>query len=605
MNICPKELPRSERTATRRLCGALMLLSAAALLAAAWACQGPADPPVRELAAEYIRAWQEYYPSAALAEGDATAAARFEDFSPQRLAAWIAVNRELRQALDRHGPPATLDDRIDARLLHRQARLEEERWAGHQAHRRSPGLYGMFIGNAFTHLLVRDNLPPAEKAPAVLARLSGIRRLCGQARDNLADGRPADTAGAIGGLEAAAGFLDGEFAAAAAGWFEEGQRPAFQQSVSETATSVRELAGFLRDELQPRLTLPDAYGREAYARNMRLVLDMDLTPAELLALAEGEIRTVRDEMAALAETWWRTTYPAEPLPDAFDARLARALADMEAHRETNQQDFLRLFQDLIGRAERFVRDKELATLPAERTLYTALSPAHFAGAAVGGVYSAGPFDPEADTLFYLPTIPDDAPAEAREGFYRSFNNHFNTMIITHEICPGHYLQLKLAARGDHPVRALFCPAVFSEGWATFCEEMTLDAGWDNDHPLTRLAHLRKRLENAVRAYTSVQVHCHGWDRDRVTRFAVEEGLLPPQFATNLWSRVLHSPLQLPSYFLGYRHFSDICRSEQERLGPRFNRRSFNDAILQSGGLPLDLLPDLLARDNTGSQGAGR
>jgi hypothetical protein len=37
---------------------------------------------------------------------------------------------------------------------------------------------------------------------------------------------------------------------------------------------------------------------------------------------------------------------------------------------------------------------------------------------------------------------------ARDGFYRSFNTAFNTMIISHEIYLGHYLQLKAAA--GHP-----------------------------------------------------------------------------------------------------------------------------------------------------------
>ena len=42
------------------------------------------------------------------------------------------------------------------------------------------------------------------------------------------------------------------------------------------------------------------------------------------------------------------------------------------------------------------------------------------------------------------------------------------------------------------------------------------SGWEKDNPLTFLAHLRKRLENANRAYTSVMVHCNGWDRDQVS-----------------------------------------------------------------------------------------
>ena len=123
------------------------------------------------------------------------------------------------------------------------------------------------------------------------------------------------------------------------------------------------------------------------------------------------------------------------------------------------------------------------------------------------------------------------------------------------------------------------------------------------HPLDReqikliagiqLGHLRKRLENAVRAYISVQVHCRGWDLDRVHSFAVERGVLPPQFADNLWHRALLTPIQLPSYFVGFRIFDAAWHNERDRLGTEFNAKAFNDAVLASGGVPMDLLDEVL------------
>ena len=266
---------------------------------------------------------------------------------------------------------------------------------------------------------------------------------------------------------------------------------------------------------------------------------------------------------------------------------------MEDHRASNQAEFLQEFLDLIDRSRLFLEEKDLIDLPEHETLFTALSPSHFAGAAVGGVYSAGPFDPEAETLFYLPSVPDSAPVSAKDGFYRSFNTHFNTMIITHEIYPGHYLQLKVAASHPSRVRPLFAGDDFTEGWASFVEQMTLDAGFDDDQPLTRMAHLSKRLENAVRAYVSVQVHCRGWSADELGVFAVETGLLPPQFAENLWHRALLSPIQLPSYFIGFRVFDDALRGERERLGERFSIKAFNNAVVDSGGIPMDTVGEYL------------
>jgi uncharacterized protein (DUF885 family) len=167
------------------------------------------------------------------------------------------------------------------------------------------------------------------------------------------------------------------------------------------------------------------------------------------------------------------------------------------------------------------------------------------------------------------------------------------MIITHEIYPGHYLQLKVAASHPSRIRALFAGNDFTEGWASFCEQMTLDAGFEGDPPLTRMAHLRKRLENAVRAYVSVQVHCRGWSRNQLHTFAVETGLLPPQFADNLWHRAVLTPIQLPSYFLGFRVFDEAFRREQARLGDEFSLKDFNNAVINSGGIPMELLEDYL------------
>ena len=134
----------------------------------------------------------------------------------------------------------------------------------------------------------------------------------------------------------------------------------------------------------------------------------------------------------------------------------------------------------------------------------------------------------------------------------------------------------------------------TSGWATLCERLALEAGWDDQDPLTWLAHLRKRLENATRAYVSVQVHCQGWDQQRLEEFAVREGLLAPQFAVNLWHRVIASPLQLTSYFLGNRAFVALYEAERTRQGETFRLRDFSDRILEAGSIPLGELHALFA-----------
>ncbi len=563
------------------LSGLVLLISAG--------CQ-PSPDTIQAVADGYIDAWASFYPSHALSAGQADAAFRFEDFSQRRIDEWLDFNRQALERLQNLGIAESLDDRIDTRLLEQQIRREEFKWGEVQIHRTDPLLYSNLINHSLTPVLVRQNLSDQQKIDAVIQRMQGLQRLCDTARGNLVDGRPASTEAAAHHIRSTAAFLEQSLASALGCSPENPHHEILVESCIQTANSLNDLAQWLENELS--ISSNDAYGEQRYARELALAYGADMRPEMLEQLALTEIQTVRGLMEQLARSYWEGART-EPVPADFEQLMLPVLAEMELNRAQDQEEFLQVFLDLIDRSEQFLREKDLVDLPEHRTLFTDLSPAHFAGAAVGGVYSAGPFDPEAETLFYLPTVPDSAPEEARDNFYRSFNNHFNSTIITHEIYPGHYLQLKYAAYQKRRVRALFAGDDFAEGWASFCEQMTLDEGWDDDQALTRLAHLRKRLENAVRAFVSVQVHCRGWGRDELQEFAVETGLLPPQFAENLWHRALYTPIQLPSYFIGFRQFNDVYDGERARLDERFSLKELNNRVVQSGGIPLDMLEEYL------------
>jgi uncharacterized protein (DUF885 family) len=540
----------------------------------------------------YVKQWKRFYPSRAFSAGDLESAFVFEDVTPEKIAAWADFNRKTGEDLQSLTGKIELDDRIDRDLLERQILAELERWEQDRAFESSPMFYAGQVSQALTHILARDELTPAQKRKAVLIHLSGIEALCAQGKNYLRDGRPHNTLRCLSVLASSAEFFEANLIEISREWPNEGGLESFPEACRRTAASVRSLVAHIRDNVIPDMTLSDSLGEDDYARKLKIYTGTDMNPDELEEIALQEVKEVQALMQAAAKEYWQERYSDEKVPAAFNELMQRVLSDMEANREKDQAGFLEKFVSLIDRAEEFIREKNIATLPPERTLKTALSPPHFAGASVGGVYAAGPFNPSAQTLFYLPSVPDDAPEEVKEGFYRSFNNHFNTMIITHEIYPGHYMQLKLAAANPHIVRSLFADPLYAEGWATLCEVIALDAGWNGYDKLDRLAHLRKRLENATRAYTSVQTHCRGWTKQQVHDFAVEEGLLAPQFATNLWDRIMASPLQLTSYFLGFKMFTEVLKDQKEHLGENFSLQVFCDAVLKAGAVPIDYFPAL-------------
>jgi len=147
----------------------------------------------------------------------------------------------------------------------------------------------------------------------------------------------------------------------------------------------------------------------------------------------------------------------------------------------------------------------------------------------------------------------------------------------------------------HPVRILFLYDPFTEGWATLCEKVALDEGYAEGQWLVQLAQLRKRLENANRAYMSVQAHCNGWSEEDVYRFSIESSLLAPQFAKSLWGRLMDSPMQMITYMIGYLELSRIYEAEKARLGDDFRTKDFMDTLIRTGPVPTSEFPAILER----------
>jgi len=548
----------------------------------------------QELIDTYMDHWKDFYPSSAFSEGQKSAAWRFEDFSIQRISDWLLFNQQAEKTLLSIPGSAPLNERVDTQVLLRQVRLELELWEQDDPLTRQPQWYTGKISEALTYVLVSERLTPAEIFKAVSTRLEGVSALCQLGIENIQNGNPARIRDALKSLQRTIGFYENELLEQSAAWTEKDEREGFREAVAKTTQQMHDLASHINDKVLPVASVPDKFGPEVYMRKLAIFSDNNVNPETLPVIALQEIDRVRELMLKLAAEWWDEEYQGVDKPSG-QVLLDAALEAMEEDREDNRQDFLRVFREATEESINFVIRHDLATVPANRDIIIDLLPSHSPFARIGGVFPPGPFDPDAKTLLYLPSIPDDVPEEEKDGFYRSFNNHFNRMIIAHELWPGHDMQFKVGLLHASKVRGLFSNPYYSEGWASFVEVLMLEAGWGDGNKLTRLAHLRKRLENATRAYISVMVHTQGWSKERVIEFASKRGLLPAQFAENLWDRVsgLYMSLQLTSYFVGYHGFDALWQEEQQRLGEDFVPREFVDSLLATGSVPMSALREII------------
>lgn len=535
----------------------------------------------------YLERYFDMYPSRATAAGRHDLDRRLENLSPERRRAWLNFNRGAVDGFRRllAAPSTSFEDRLDAELLLRQAELEVFEYRTQARPERDPLFWTGIVSDAPVFLLVREDLPMTERLSRAAARASQLPRLTAQAREALS-GDPSRIAPEICAIAApilrsSAIFYRDGFSRAA-----EGQSAELRKEVGEAgetaAAALDGLAAFL-DGLQPKAKGYPRLGAD-YAARFRLVTGVDEPVDRVLSGAMAALATRRAETAAYGRSVWKELMPGME-PPADDRELLRRLFDrVSADRASSMDELMADYRKLVTDAFDFVRRKGIMTLPDPPSLRTDRSPAFFVGQAVGGVYPPGPYAPEEQTLFYLPTIPDSATPEEKAAFFRDFNHHFNVMITPHEMVPGHYVQLKWAARHPRKVRALFPDGVYVEGWGTFSERLLLDQGWGG--PLARLAHLKKQLENIARTVVDIRVNTQDMSRAQVLRFVKEEAIQDEQFAANMWVRAITSSPQLTFYYLGDREVQGFYDEVRAARGAAFDLKTFLDGMMEMGPVPV-------------------
>jgi Bacterial protein of unknown function (DUF885) len=532
----------------------------------------------------YLDAYFGMFPTRATQAGNHAFDARLEDFSPEQFQRWVDFNLAERGRLTKllNVRDLPFDDRLDAEVLLAQVERELHEQMVLRRPQRDPLYWSEVIANAAVFLLVRDDLPLAERQQRVRERarlLPSFARQCGDtfARAKTNEVAPELCKLAVGQLRATATFYREGFAQAV------GDSPESREESGKAAKAISELADDL-EKLSQRATGSPRLGRE-YATTFRLGTGITEPVAGVLKRATADLAAKKTEAAAFGRNVWRELMKDEEPPES-DAALLRRLFDRVADdRDTDVETYAARWKTDVVEIEKFVREKGIMTLPDPLTLVVDWAPPYFVGQSVGGVYSAGPYTPEAKTILFLPVPQANATAEQSEAFFRDFNRGFSRMIVPHELIPGHYVQLKFAAHHPRKVRAVFPDPIYIEGWGTFCERLLLDHGWGGALP--RLAHLKKQLENIARTIVDIRVHTENLSREEMVRFVKGEALQGEQLASNMWTRTLTSSPQITTYYLGYSRVTEVYDAARAAKGEGFELRRFMDGMMELGPVRLE------------------
>lgn len=161
----------------------------------------------------------------------------------------------------------------------------------------------------------------------------------------------------------------------------------------------------------------------------------------------------------------------------------------------------------------------------------------------------------------------------------------------HESVPGHHLQLTLAleAEGTSLLHKTLPMNAFVEGWALYAEQLADEIGMYRDLPLGRLGMLQSFLYRAVRIVVDTGMHWKGWSREKAADYMADTVGLARGAVESEIDRYCVWPAQACGYKIGHLEFVRLRAEAQAKLGARFDLRSFHDAVLKGGAMPLEVL----------------
>jgi uncharacterized protein (DUF885 family) len=158
----------------------------------------------------------------------------------------------------------------------------------------------------------------------------------------------------------------------------------------------------------------------------------------------------------------------------------------------------------------------------------------------------------------------------------------------HEAIPGHIWQGEYTHQMPL-IRQMLAFNAYSEGWALYAEQLADELGAYEDDPVGQLGYLQSLAFRACRLVVDTGLHAKRWTREQAVHFFVDvNGSNPLEVASEV-DRYCSWPGQACGYKVGH---SEINRQRQRAttaLGPKYDLKAFDDAVVLGGNVPLDVL----------------
>ena len=437
---------------------------------------------------------------------------------------------------------------------------------------RNPQIYAEVLGTSLAAQALFTYAPEADRARRVVSKLRQVPRLVQAARDNLKDAPGIFVKVGLETWRGALKFIESDLPRAFSALDDLHILGDLADTSTEAASAISSYIEYLETDLAPRAKASFRLGRDRFERKLALEEGITLSAERLLAIALRELHETQEEFRTVAGRLnggdpiaaWRRAKEEHPAPGAL-------VSVAQAH---------------IKELEEFLQRQPVVSLPAAEPVIVAPSP-DFYRWAFASMWTPGPFESKPSRAYYYLTDVDRGwPAERQKEHMRDFNLPTLWNISIHEVFPGHFLQYQHLRQVDSTVRksTLFAPASFVEGWAHYCEQMMVEAGFRRGDASLKVGQLAESMVRLARFVVAIRVHCEDLSVEQGMRFFRDEAFLEEATARREAERATFDPTYLV-YSVGKLMMLKLRRDYKEQVDGRFSLRTFHDAVLANGSAP--------------------
>lgn len=289
------------------------------------------------------------------------------------------------------------------------------------------------------------------------------------------------------------------------------------------------------------------------------------------------------------------------------AGSVEALADALADDHPTPAGYLLAFADKWDQCRDFAHDHDLVEWGDWPLRYVPI-PAWAADAAPHLYFlfyrSPAPLEPRDEQLYFVAPVDGTVPDAERTRRLRQWHHSAITLNhVVHHGALGHHVQnWHAAVKSTSKIGAiaavdgasrigLFQGGTMAEGWACYATELADELGFLS--PLEQAAEQQSRVRMLARAIVDLSLHTGRMTFDDAVDFFAAEVGIPHEAATAEVVKAGMFPGTAVMYWLGTQGILDLREAVRARDGAAYSHRTFHDALLSRGSIPVLLAAKLL------------